>query len=347
MAERSGKTSFKAKRAQKPYRLLADIGGTFARFALQQPGKPARKQRRYCCADFPDIVAAVRAYYQDAKIGTPPIGAAFAVAAPITGDMVRMTNHPWDFSIAGIRRALDAETLVVVNDFHAIAESIPFLTPSQTRKIGVGKPAPHAPIAVLGPGTGFGVGALVPVADDSNSGLVWHAIATEGGHASLAANTAREIAVIQQLRHRYSHVSIEHCLAGQGLINLYRALAEMEGKTALDLSPPDITRRARKGDPLSGEAIAMFCAMLGATAGDLALTFGARGGVYIAGGIVPKLGALFDTKLFRRRFVAKDRYRAYLTQIPTYLITHPVPALIGLAALLDRRARAAKGQVQR
>lgn len=341
MAERSRKASLKARRVLEPYRLLADIGGTFARFAVQQPGKPFRKSRRYCCADFPDIVAAVRNYYRDAKIGQPPIHAAFAVAAPITGDMVRMTNHPWHFSIAGIGRALGAETVVVVNDFLAIAESIPFLTSDQTRKIGLGKPAPRAPIAVIGPGTGFGVGALVPVENDSQSGLQWHAIATEGGHASLAANSAHETAVIEQLRRRYSQVSIEHCLAGQGLVNIYGALAEVEGKTALNLSPPDITARARKGDSLAREAVTMFCAMLGATAGDLALTFGARGGVYIAGGIVPKLGALFDATLFRRRFTAKDRYRAYLRPIPTYLITHPVPALIGLAALLDRRAQAA------
>lgn len=328
-----------------PYRLLADIGGTYARFAVQQPGQPIHKSRRYCCADFPDIVAAVRTYYRDANIAKPPIHAAFAVAAPITGDLVRMTNHPWNFSIAGIGRKLGAET-VVVNDFLAVAESIPFLAPGQTRKIGLGKPVPRAPIAVIGPGTGFGVGALVPVETNAQSGVLWHAIATEGGHASLAANSVRETAVIEQLRRRFSQVSIEHCLAGQGLLNLYDALAELDGKTALNLSPPHITARARQGDALAKEAITMFCAMLGATAGDLALTFGARGGVYIAGGIVPKLGALFDAKLFRRRFTAKDRYGAYLRPIPTYLITDPLPALIGLAARLDRRTGAAKDDAQ-
>lgn len=346
MAATSRKLSLKTPGVQQPYRLLADIGGTFARFAVQQSGKPARKLRRYRCADFPDIVAAVRNYYRDAKIAKPPRHLAFAVAAPITGDRVRMTNHPWKFSIASIGRALGAETIVVVNDFLAIAESIPFLTSDQTRKIGLGKPVPRCPIAVIGPGTGFGVGALVPGDAITPSSLPWHAIATEGGHASLAANSARESAVIEQLRRQYPQVSIEHCLAGQGLLNLYGALAEIEGKTALDLSPPDITNRARRGDRLAREAITMFCAMLGAVAGDLALTFGARSGVYIAGGIVPKFGRLFDTKLFRRHFIAKDRYRDYLMPIPTYLITHPVPALIGLAALLDRRTRTAKDNSQ-
>lgn len=322
-----------------PLRLLADIGGTYARFAVQQAGKPARKLHRYRCADFPDIVTAVRTYYRDAKIAAaPPRLAAIAVAAPITGDRVQMTNHPWRFSIRAVQRTLGFETLIAVNDFLAIAESIPFLGAKDRRKIGGGKAA-FAPIGVIGPGTGLGVGALIPDDDGPGDDMLWRAIATEGGHATAAATTEREFAVIRRIQQRHSHVSVERCLSGQGLVNLHRALAEIDGRAAQELTPPDITRRAQRGDPLARETIAMFCAMLGGTAGNLALTYGALGGIYIAGGIVPKLGSLFDTALFRRRFVAKGRYLSYLKPIPIYLITHPLPALIGLAALLDRRAR--------
>ena len=329
-----------ARRATGSLRLLADIGGTYARFALQSPGQPARKLRRYRCTDFADIVTAVRTYYRDAKITARlPRIAAIAVAAPITRDRIRMTNHPWTFSIEGIRRALDFEILIVVNDFLAIAESIPFLKTSEKRKIGGSKGAARAPIAVVGPGTGLGVGALIPDERHPEDGIVWHAIATEGGHATMVASNERETAVIRRIRRHYSHVSAERCLSGQGLVNLHRALAEIDEAAIPDLPPPAITRRAQNGDPLAREAITMFCAMLGGMAGNLALTFGALGGIYIAGGIVPKLGSLFDNKLFRRRFAEKGRYRRYLTPIPAYVITHPLPALIGLAALLDRRIK--------
>lgn len=345
MVWRAGDKSGKARQSLVPLRLLADIGGTYARFAVQRPGEPARKLRRYRCADLPDLVTAIQTYYRDAKLTAhSPRIAAIAVAAPVTGDRIRMTNHPWTFSIAGLGRTLDLEVLVVVNDFLAIAESIPFLKASETRRIGGGKAVSRAPIAVVGPGTGLGVGALIPDESGPEMSDAWHAIATEGGHATLAAGTDREIAVIKQIRHHYTHVSIERCLSGQGLINLHRAISEIAGETAPDLPPSAITRRARQGNRLAREAVAMFCAMLGATAGNLALTFGALGGVYIAGGIVPKLGPLFDTKLFRRRFIDKGRYRHYLRPIPTYLIIHPLPALIGLAAVLDRRARASNGR---
>jgi glucokinase len=329
-----------SKRDQSPLRLLADIGGTYARFAVQRPGEPAKKLRRYRCADFADIVTAIRAYYRDARIGRLPTVGAIAVAAPVIGDKVSMTNHPWHFSIEVLRCALSFDALVVVNDFLAIAESIPFLKAGERRKIGGNRGMSRAPIAVVGPGTGLGVGALVPDEDVGELGMLWHAIATEGGHATMASTNEREDAVIQYIRGRHSHVSAERCLSGGGLVNLYRALAKIEHTEAPELTPPAITRRAQKGDRLACEAVAMFCAMLGSTAGNLALIYGAVGGVYIAGGIVPKLGQLFDTKLFRERFIDKGRYRRYLTPIPTYVITHPLPALIGLAALLDRRVRA-------
>ncbi len=328
------------QRDHSPLRLLADIGGTYARFAVQRPGEPAKKLRRYRCDDFADIVTAIRSYFRHARLRSLPTIGAIAVAAPVVGDKVSMTNHPWRFSIEAVRCALGFDALVVVNDFLAIAESIPFLKASERRKIGGKGGVSRAPIAVIGPGTGLGVGALVPDEDVGDKGMLWHAIATEGGHATMAGTNDREDAVIRQIRRRHRHVSAERCLSGRGLINLHRALAEIEHVKAPELTPPAITRRAQTGDRLAREAVAMFCAMLGSTAGNLALVYGALGGVYIAGGIVPKLGRLFDTKLFRDRFADKGRYRRYLAPIPTYVITHPLPALVGLAALLDRRARA-------
>ena len=314
-------------------RLLADIGGTYARFAMQRRGRKATKLRRYRCVEFPDIVSATRAYLRDARITTVPNHAAMAVAAPIVGDRVRMTNHPWTFSIAAVRRALGLQSLIVVNDFLAIAESVPHLRADERRRLGGEKPIAGGPIAVIGPGTGLGVGALVP---DRDGG--WHAIATEGGHASMAPDDALDEAVIREIRRHHVHVSAERCLSGGGLVNLYRALATLDKTPAKDLSPPAITAHAIRGDPLAKRAVALFCAMLGSTAGNLALLYGAIGGVYIAGGIVLKLGDLFDAAAFRRRFADKGRYRGYLRPIPVYVITHPLPALIGLAALLDRDA---------
>jgi glucokinase len=320
---------------------LADIGGTNVRFAVQRTGEPARKLRRYRCDDFPDIVTAVRGYLRDAGLGaSPPTVAAIAVAAPITGDAISMTNHPWAFSVEAVRRTLGLETLVAVNDFVAIAESIPFLKPDDRIKVGGGRARERMPIAVLGPGTGLGISALIPDDVGNNGDLVWHAIATEGGHATMAAANEREEMVLHNIRGRHKHVSVERCLSGNGLVNIHRALAEADGKQIPRLSPADVTHRAKQGHPVAREAVAMFCAMLGSTAGNLALTYGALGGVYIAGGIVVKLGTLFDGRLFRRRFTDKGRYRGYLAAIPTYVITHRLPALIGLAALLDRRSAA-------
>lgn len=339
MAHRAIDRSAKATQpAHKPLRLMADIGGTYVRFAVQRPGEPARKLRRYLCIDFPDIATAIRTYYRDAKLATTrPTVAAFAVAAPVMGDHIVLTNHPWKFSIVGLGRELAFTDLIVVNDFLAISESIPFLKADDRRKIGGGRTVPRTPIAIIGPGTGLGVGALAPIEAGRQTKVMWQAVASEGGHATLATSEQGELAVIERIRRIHPHVSIERCLSGQGLVNLHQALCEIAGVKTPDLQPHNVTRRARQGDPMARDTIAMFCAMLGSAAGNLALTYGALGGVYIAGGIVPKLGPLFDTKLFHRRFTAKGRYRRYLSAIPVYVITHPLPALIGLAALLDRR----------
>jgi len=319
-------------------RLLGDFGGTTVRLALQQRGGPARRIRRYLAADFDGIDAALRHYFHEMRLGPAeqPQAAAFAIAGPVIGARIRMTNLPWAISLPALRRAFGFHTLLAINDFAAVAESIPYLAAPDRRKIGRGAALADKPIVAFGPGTGLGVSALVPI--DGMRGR-WQAVATEGGHVTLPATSQEDAAVVAELQRRFGHVSAERVLSGPGLANLHAALAALAGAPlSAPLSPAAVTRAAERGDKLAKRAVMLFCAMLGTVAGNLALTYGAQGGIYIAGGIVPKLGRLFDAKIFRARFAAKGRYRGYLEAIPTYLITHKLPSLIGLAAALDREA---------
>jgi glucokinase len=254
-----------------------------------------------------------------------------AVASPITGDQVTFTNHPWTFSIEAVRKRFGLRRLRVINDFAANAVAIPHLAGADRLQIGSGTPVPNAPIAVIGPGTGLGVSMLMPVAEG------WTPIEGEGGHVTLAPADDEESAVLELLRKRYDHVSAERLLSGAGLVNLYNALCEIAAIPAASFTPPQITDpRIWEEDSRAREATAMFCAMLGTVAGNLALTVGARGGVYIAGGIVPRLSSFFAQSSFRKRFEAKGRLRWYVAAIPTYIIMRPLPALLGAAALLER-----------
>ena len=227
-----------------------------------------------------------------------------------------------------MRRQFGWTKLRVVNDFAANALSIPQLLPEHLSQVGEGAPVPDAAIAVLGPGTGLGVGGLV------RSDGSWIAIPGEGGNITLAALDSREAAIIDILRRQYAHVSAEIVLSGPGLVNLYDSLCELAGKPTTASTPEHITHLYPGCDPQCREAVAMFCAMLGTFAGDVALTFGARGGVYIMGGIVPNIFEIFRHSAFRERFEFKGRYRQYLSAIPTYVVTHPFPAFLGLKTLV-------------
>ncbi|MCH7888841.1 MAG: glucokinase [Proteobacteria bacterium] len=329
-------------------RLVADIGATNARFALVRHGTRPEAPVVLPVAEFATIEAAIRAALTRAGAEAPPPCAAVAIAAPVADDRVEMTNHPWRFSRQALRRALGLERLVVINDFTAVALSLPRLGDDDRRQVGGGSPVPRAPMGVLGPGTGLGVSGLVPAGDQPSPkrslGFAqaggWTALAGEGGHVDLAPGDDPEPAILERLRRRFGHVSLERALSGPGLVNLYRALAEIAGAAPADdadtPTAPEITARARaKSCPHSIAAVETFCGLLGAAAGDLALTLGARGGVYIAGGIVPRMGPAFDAPRFRRRFEAKGRLGAYLAAIPTYLVTAAEPALLGLAGVLD------------
>ncbi len=314
--------------------LIADVGATNARFAVVSPDGGLQRPRVLACEEYPTIHDAIAAYLQDELPRTDVRrveAAALAVAGPVTGDHVALTNHPWSFSIEQLRGSLGIERLHVVNEFAAVAAAMPHLEPEERTQIGGGRPLPDAPIGVLGPGSGLGVGGLVPTAAG------WLTLPGEGGHATMAATNARESAVLDRMRARYDHVSAERVLSGPGLVDLYITLAEVDGVPAVSYTAAQITSAAAcEGDNHCHEAVDTFCAMLGTVAGNLALTLGARGGVYIAGGIVPKLGARFSGSVFRERFEAKGRLRPYLAQIPTYVVTHPFPAFLGLAALLSR-----------
>lgn len=310
--------------------LIADIGGTNARFALSLPGQEAQSARVLACAAYRGPAEAAAAYLDQIHPAERPRRAAFAVASPITGDVVDMTNHPWTFSIAETRNSLGLDSLKVVNDFTAVALSIPRLGDADHVAVGGGKAVPGAPIAVIGPGTGLGVSALVP------AGSQWTALATEGGHVTMAAFTEREADVLERLRRDFDHVSAERVISGPGLVNLYNALSQLSRRKPEALTPDIISERGlSRSCPVCAEALDMFFAMLGTVSGNLALSLGARGGVYIAGGIIPRMIGAFTASAFRRRFEDKGRFNDYLGAIPVQVITHPYPAFLGLAGLVE------------
>ncbi len=308
--------------------LIADIGATNARFAIADPdGIHAEKVLK--CQNYPGVVEAVSDYLQG--IGERDIDrASFAVAGPVTGDVFEMTNHPWSFSISETMTTLGLETLRIMNDFEAVALAVPYLEEGiDFRQVGEGSPRPEASIGIIGPGTGLGVASLVW------DGRAYRPVPGEGGHVTMPAKTPREFALFQWLlHHKYSHLSAERVCSGKGLVNIYNALRGMDKQEDLpDLEPEQISRRALdKSCPLCGEALDLMMGFLGTVAGNLALTIGAHGGIYIAGGIPAKLGPYFDRSRFREEFVAKGRFAEYLAPIPTYVILNEFPAFIGLHA---------------
>lgn len=303
-------------------RLIADIGGTNARFALAEPGGPPQAERNLLVRDFPGLAEAALAYLGGRRVEE----AVIAVATPVESDAIRFTNSPWAFSIQELQARLGVARLAVINDFVAQALAMPHLAPADLEPLGGEAPTPGRAIGVLGPGTGLGVSALVP----GRHG--WAALPTEGGHVSLAPHDAREMAVLATLVERFGHVSNERVLSGQGLLNLAWALATLDGRTLAAATPEEVTEAARnRACPACMEAVAMFGALLGSAAGDLALVLGARGGVFVAGGICLRLGPLFDRATFRRRFEAKGRMRAYLEPIPAWLVRRTDTGLLGAA----------------
>lgn len=320
-------------------RLIADIGGTFARFALEESSGQFSRQASLRCADHADFHAAVRAYLDSLPGELHVEHAAIATPNPVEGDQVRLTNYHWAFSIEQMRLQLGLDTLVVVNDFTALAMSLPRLGAEGVRQVGGGSARPKSPMGLIGSGSGLGVSALIPAADG------WVSLGSEGGHASFSPRDERELMVLQQAWTQFDHVSFERLLSGPGLELTYRALSGRAGRPA---GPPldamDITRAALAGqDALARETVEVFCNMLGTAAGNLAVTLGAHGGIYIGGAIVPRLGEHFDRSGFRARFEARGRFSRYLAAIPTFVITAAEATFVGASAILDSQLRALPG----
>ena len=308
--------------------LLADIGATNARFALLSRGEDIGPVRTLAVADYPQFTDAVAAFLKGE--GASPGGAVLAVAGPVEDGRAVMTNCPWVIDAAELRRLLRVPTVRVINDFEATAWSLSALESDHVVAVGAGRAVAGAPMVVLGPGTGLGLASHVPRAD---APVV---IATEGGHVTLAAATAREEAVIAWLRGRLGHVSAERALSGPGLENLYRAIAAVDGAAVPARDATAITQAGVAGTcAVSRAALDMFCAMLGTFAGNAALSFGAHGGVFIAGGIAPRIVDYLLKSEFRARFDAKGRLRDYMQTIPLNVIVHPDYAFIGLKALIE------------
>ena len=316
-------------------RLLADVGGTHARFGIvASRGEAVERIRQVVCDDHASLEAAIASYLRDAA-APPPASCAIAIASPLTGDRVTMTNRDWSFSIESLRVRLGVDRVLVLNDFTALALALPTLSSGEREPVGGGDAFAGAPIALIGPGTGLGVGGLI------DAGGRRLPLASEGGHVTLSAGDAREARLVAALGREFGHASAERALSGAGLVNLYRFACAEAGSAPLHLEPQEVTERAlERSDERSVEAVELFFSLLGVVAGNLALTLGARGGVYIGGGIVGRLGDWIHRSTFRARFEAKGRRQAYLASIPVWLIKpESPPALRGANVALDAPQR--------
>jgi glucokinase len=313
-------------------RLIGDIGGTNTRLALVRDGTAWSHMQSFRNEEHESLEAIVELYLRSHE--ARPDAAALAVAGPVRGDRVRLTNRGWMIDAKSLKRRFSLEFCRVVNDFSAVAMGIPALEDDVLEQMGGDRRNSEAPVAIVGPGTGLGVGGIVP---GRGGGRI---LVTEGGHASLPANDDQQAALLACLRRRFGHVSCERAISGQGIENLYQALSEIQGLDAAPLSAAEIGEAATgRNDTLANETLELFFRLLGAVAGDLALSYGAFGGVYLAGGIVPRYLPRFRDSGFRQAFEAKGRMSDYLKPVPVFVILHEEVELLGLAASLDARAR--------
>lgn len=312
------------------WNLVGDIGGTNARFAVMAPGESIyRDIATYEVANFPDFSLLLDQLMCDITASGlaagPPAAICLAVAGPPHVETISFTNSGWRFSRDLLRERTRATRIEIINDFTAIACAIPALTAADLEQIGEGQKQNYAPAVALGPGTGTGVAALVHSA--TGEPVI---VSGEGGHVDFAPVTDVEMEIHKRLHAKFNRVSIERLLCGTGIVNIYQALADYREQPPLLVHPSTIGAAALSGqDPLAREAMAVFFAVLGSSAGNFALTFGARGGVFIAGGIAPRYIELLRQSDFRARFLAKGRFADYLSAVPTFVVTHPGIGLLG------------------
>ncbi|MDH0867311.1 glucokinase [Mitsuaria sp. GD03876] len=320
--------------------LVADIGGSNARFAwVDGPGQPVQHVRKLPVAQYESLRAAAEAYLKELAglgLSARPRRASLALATAINEDRIELTNSHWTFSRSQLQAALGLDELRLLNDFEALALSLPRLRPDQVAAVpGPAQSAtPRGTLAVIGPGTGLGVGGVI----ETSGG--WIALPGEGGHMTLAPTNDYESELLAAARHEFPHVSAERFLSGIGLPTLHAAVAAVAGQPSTQrLSAEQILERAQAGDAICAKTVEQFCAFLGSFAGSVALALGARGGVYIGGGIVPRLGEGFFSSPFRARFEAKGRFAPYLASVPCVLITDTLTALDGAAFALEQSVR--------
>ena len=315
--------------------LLADIGGTNARFALMKGGEIGVIEHLKV-ADFPTMTDAVATFLRRRNQLHAVQAAVLGVAGPIENNCCIITNSRWPIDGADLLKTFGFGAVRLLNDFEAVAWSLPKLKPQDVNAVGDQRGVAGAPMLALGPGTGFGAACLF-FADAAPFAAV-----TEAGHATLPVTSAREEQVIAHLRRRFGHVSIERVLSGVGLENLYQALASVDGIGVPERDAAAITGAALDGScGVSGAALDMFCSFLGAVAGNLALTFLARGGVTIAGGIVPRFVDRLSRSSFRKQFESKGRFESYLREIPTRVVIRSDESFIGLKAFFDHNMASA------
>jgi glucokinase len=315
--------------------LVGDVGGTNARFALVDSERRVRNLHIYTAARYGSLNEIIADYLERTVGRRRPPRAVIAVAGPVLDGEITFTNLDWMVSEGDLVATFEFEAVKLLNDFAAQALACPRLDPQDLRPIGpkLRGGGPDCPIVILGAGTGFGVAALArgPLGD--------LAVATEGGHAAFAPNDEVEAEVWRRLRAEYGRVSIERLLSGHGLFELYRILCELNQSDGACADEKAVMEAGNAGDPAAAAALDRFCAILGSVAGDLALTFGARGGAFISGGIAPRMADRLAASPFRARFEDKGRLQDYVKDIPTPLVLHPYPAIIGAARELEQMER--------
>ncbi|WP_020407315.1 glucokinase [Hahella ganghwensis] len=316
------------------FALVGDIGGTNARFALVSPGSTDLQHIEVLpCADYDNLDGAVRDYLKRCQLDRVS-EASIAFACPVHNDIVKMTNNHWVFSKREIQAKLGLDSLKCINDFTAMALGVPHIAADKLVQVG-GPDADDDRVTsararlVIGPGTGLGVSGLIRTKAN------WVPLSTEGGHVSYAPTSALEIEVLQYLMKLYDRVSVERILCGEGLVNLYRGLAQASQRDAVFSEPAEITEAAlQHTDDLAEQTLSMFCRIFGQVAGDAALTIGALGGVYVCGGIIPRFTEFFKTSGFREAFEHKGRMRGYQEAIPVFVVMEAYTGLLGAAEAL-------------
>jgi glucokinase len=324
--------------------LIADIGGTNARFALtpirtiEAGGDLELTESDLIAptalngAEYETILDAIEAYLAGpAKDYARPTNSVMAIACPTDKDQITMTNHTWSFKVSELKASLGFSSLTFINDYNALANAIPQLDDTGLIKVGRGEATKGKPIAVTGPGTGLGLAALAFLDHEPVT------LETEGGHAHFAPTNETEIEILKFLLTKYDRVSNERLISGMGLENIYQALTHIAGDEKT-LSAPEISKSAVEGtDPVCVEALNHFCSIFGNYAGDIALSIGAKGGLYITGGIIPRFIEYFKASDFRTRFEQKARMSGFVETIPTYVVVSDQPGLLGSAAVLNHQ----------